>query len=253
MSDDEELEEKNNNEAKEEEEEDNNEEEGNSTNPSSNSTTSRERKRGSGVRQYVRSKMPRLCWTPNLHLSFVHAVQRLGGQERATPKLVLQLRNVRGLSMVHVKSHLQSSAAATRNASTKLLGVLHKFVGPGLLILSMKRIHEGASTAPKRSVKTSDSSSLVAAGGLDSLPREDISGKITPTLLKSLESPEWKIPTYKAALTLLMVFGVGPTVFGNVSNVHKLVREKMEACYVPSLPWLGRVQATLAMVEFKQE
>ncbi|KAL4396891.1 hypothetical protein AHAS_Ahas01G0137200 [Arachis hypogaea] len=107
MSDDEELEEKNNNEAKEEEEEDNNEEEGNSTNPSSNSTTSRERKRGSGVRQYVRSKMPRLCWTPNLHLSFVHAVQRLGGQERATPKLVLQLRNVRGLSMVHVKSHLQ--------------------------------------------------------------------------------------------------------------------------------------------------
>ncbi|KAL4396892.1 hypothetical protein S83_001317 [Arachis hypogaea] len=151
----------------------------------------------------------------------------------------------------------------------------------GLLILSMKRIHEGASTAPKRSVKTSDSSSLVAAGGLDSLPREDISGKITPTLLKSLESPEWKvrmesvesvnkileeankriqangtstlIPTYKAALTLLMVFGVGPTVFGNVSNVHKLVREKMEACYVPSLPWLGRVQATLAMVEFKQE
>ncbi|RYR79220.1 hypothetical protein Ahy_A01g004045 isoform C [Arachis hypogaea] len=34
------------------------------------------------------------------------------------------------------------------------------------------------------------------------------------------------IPTYKAALTLLMVFGVGPTVFGNVSNVCKLVRAK---------------------------
>ncbi|XLU24721.1 hypothetical protein S245_060787, partial [Arachis hypogaea] len=45
------------------------------------STTSREGKRGSGVRQYVRSKMLRLRWTPNLHLSFVHAVQRLGGQE----------------------------------------------------------------------------------------------------------------------------------------------------------------------------
>jgi len=26
---------------------------------------------------------------------------------------------------------LQSSAAATRNASIKLLGVLHRFVGPG--------------------------------------------------------------------------------------------------------------------------
>lgn len=36
---------------------------------------------GSVVRQYVRSKMPRLRWTPDLHLAFVHAVERLGGQE----------------------------------------------------------------------------------------------------------------------------------------------------------------------------
>ena len=33
------------------------------------------------VRPYVRSKMPRLRWTPDLHLRFVHAVERLGGQE----------------------------------------------------------------------------------------------------------------------------------------------------------------------------
>ncbi|CAN8284650.1 unnamed protein product [Cochlearia groenlandica] len=59
------------------------------------------------VRQYVRSNMPRLRWTHDLHLSFVRAVQRLGGPHRATPKLVLEMMNLKGLSIAHVKSHLQ--------------------------------------------------------------------------------------------------------------------------------------------------
>lgn len=37
--------------------------------------------RNGAVRQYIRSKVPRLRWTPDLHHCFVHAIERLGGQD----------------------------------------------------------------------------------------------------------------------------------------------------------------------------
>ncbi|KAM0853952.1 hypothetical protein ACQ4PT_050736 [Festuca glaucescens] len=61
------------------------------------------------VRRYTRSTVPRMRWTAQLQQSFLRAVDCLGGPDsaKATPKRILQLMGVGGLTISHVKSHLQ--------------------------------------------------------------------------------------------------------------------------------------------------
>ncbi|KAF5728514.1 hypothetical protein HS088_TW21G00662 [Tripterygium wilfordii] len=50
---------------------------------------------------------PRLRWTADLHDRFIDAVTQLGGAEKATPKAIMRTMNVKGLTLFHLKSHLQ--------------------------------------------------------------------------------------------------------------------------------------------------
>ncbi|XP_054804367.1 protein PHR1-LIKE 3-like isoform X1 [Prosopis cineraria] len=76
---------------------------------------------------------PRLRWTQDLHERFVDAVTQLGGASKATPKAIMRTMNVKGLTLFHLKSHLQKYRLGKQSGKDMVEGCKDGISGSYLL------------------------------------------------------------------------------------------------------------------------
>ncbi|KAG5553174.1 hypothetical protein RHGRI_011144 [Rhododendron griersonianum] len=100
---------------------------------------------GSG--RFDGSGKDRLKWTEELHDLFEKAVNQLGGPDRATPRGILKTMGTPGLTVYHVKSHLQGDGSSTHggDATIEILQAVRD--GQNQMIAAMAALTEAITAA----------------------------------------------------------------------------------------------------------